>query len=115
MVYVESPYGAKTDFGVSENELYARECVADCIAHGENPYASHLFFTQPGILNDRVPEDRELGMTLGFAWAALCEASVFYIDRGWSPGMVEGYKNAKACGRPVLIRSIKGNPLTVPL
>lgn len=111
MVYVESPFSGDQ----YENVRYAQACVADCIKRGENPYASHLFFPQTGILDDAVKEERELGMRLGFAWAALCGASVFYIDRGWSNGMLAGWKAATAAGRTVEVRSIQGKPLTVPL
>lgn len=65
LVVIESPYAGD----VTRNLRYARFCVKDCIRRGEAPIASHLLFTQPGILDDNVPEERVTGMNAGFAWA----------------------------------------------
>lgn len=58
MVIVESPYAGD----IERNVAYARACIADCLKRGEAPFASHLLYTQPGVLDDGVPaEDRWLG------------------------------------------------------
>ena len=57
-VILESPYAGNVEL----NERYARACMADCLRRGEAPYASHLLYTQPGVLDDLVPEQREIGI-----------------------------------------------------
>jgi hypothetical protein len=47
LVIIESPYAGD----VEPNVAYAKAAVLDCLSRGEAPYASHLFFTQDGILN----------------------------------------------------------------
>ena len=67
-VVIESPYAAANGHTVAEHEEYARRCMADSLARGEAPLASHLLYTQPGILDDTNPEQRRLGMEAGLAW-----------------------------------------------
>lgn len=102
LVIVESPYAGD----VRANEEYARKCLADCIKRGEAPFASHLLYTQAGVLDDAIPEERRKGMTAGFAWLAKADASVVYIDHGISKGMIEGIKKAWALGIPVETRTL---------
>ena len=103
-VIVESPYAGDME----RNIRYARAAVRDCVLRGEAPIASHLLFTQPGILRDEVPEERTLGIEAGLAWAPVADASVFYVDLGWSRGMEGAHARAKIEGRPVVIRRIPG-------
>jgi hypothetical protein len=105
-VVLESPYAAPTPSGIDLNVRYARACVRDCLKRGEAPIASHLLFTQPGILRDEVPEERALGMAAGFAWGELAEACVVYEDRGVSRGMLAGIARAEARGVPVERRKL---------
>ena len=51
IVDIESPYKGKDGNEVRRNLNYARACARDCLLRREIPYASHLFFTQPGILD----------------------------------------------------------------
>ena len=83
-VYVESPYAGD----VENNMRYLKDCLADCLRRHENPYASHLFFTQ--FLDDTDLYQRKLGITLGDEWRLLCDCTVFYVDLGWSRGMLAG-------------------------
>ena len=103
-VEIESPFAGEVETNIG----YARACVMDCLKRGEAPYASHLFFTQDGILDDTVPEERKLGMEAGKVWAAAAEKSVIYIDRGMSGGMKWGIEEAKKVGRPVEYRELGG-------
>lgn len=73
-VILESPYGGD----VEANVAYARRCLGDCLRRGESPIASHLLFTQKGVLDDLVPEERALGIAAGLAWRFQADASVFY-------------------------------------
>jgi len=101
-VILESPYAGD----VEANVAYARQCVRDSVARGEAPIASHLLFTQPGILDDGVPEQRELGIAAGLAWLIHADAMVLYIDRGMSFGMREAMKAAQHHGVPTELRSL---------
>lgn len=88
-VIIESPYGGSAE-EVAINTRYARAAMRDCLLRGETPYASHMLYTQPGVLNDNVEEERKLGIDAGFEWRACADATVIYIDRGMSRGMKMG-------------------------
>lgn len=88
------------------NRVYARRCVRDSLKRGEAPYASHVFFDQPGILDDANPHERLLGMQCGDAWAMCADRHVFYCDRGMSPGMQRRWKQCAEEGRLVERRYI---------
>lgn len=108
VVILESPYaglGASSQ-DIEKNVEYARACIRDCLKRGEAPFASHLLYTQEGILDDKVPEERKLGMEAGFAWIPKAEASVVYTDRGISKGMEEGIKRAEENGLSVEYRKL---------
>ena len=102
LVILESPFAGN----IRENVLYARACVRDSLKRGEAPIASHLLYTQVGILNDTIPEERELGIAAGLAWKRVAEASVIYTDRGITNGMKAGIKTAEEAGIPVEYREI---------
>jgi len=106
LVLIESPFKGADYNETRDNILYARACVHDSISRGEAPYASHLFFTQAGILNDKIEEERMMGIDAGLAWGANAELSAFYIDRGISGGMEYGMASAKKIGRPIEERSL---------
>jgi hypothetical protein len=107
LVILESPFAAPTAEGVEENISYARECLRDSLLRGEAPLASHLLYTQPGVLDDRVPEERERGIAAGLAWIDHADATVVYVDRGVSGGMKRGIERAQQAGRPVVERRIR--------
>lgn len=102
LVILESPYGGD----VETNVAYARLCVRDSLLRGEAPIASHLLYTQPGILDDTVATERAHGIDAGLAWKTVANASVAYIDRGISQGMEYGIAAARAAGLPVEYRSL---------
>lgn len=79
---------------MARNKTYARKCVSDSLKRGEAPYASHLFFDQPGILDDRAPFQRVQGMMAGFAWGAKADIVAVYCDLGISSGMRKGLEVA---------------------
>jgi hypothetical protein len=82
-VILESPFAGD----IKKNVEYARVCVKDILMRGEAPIASHLLYTQDGILNDNVPEERRIGIDAGLSWKEVADLHVFYIDRGISKGM----------------------------
>ena len=89
-VVIESPYGGDTP----KNLRYFRACMHDCLLRGEAPFGSHGLYTQPGVLNDDVPEERKLGITAGFEVRKLFAKTVFYMNLGESDGMRWGRKAA---------------------
>ena len=103
LVILESPYAGD----IEANIAYARECVRDSLSRGEAPIASHLLYTQPGILNDDIPNERQWGIDAGLAWKRVAEASVVYTDLGVSRGMAYGIAAAREAGLPVEYRSIR--------
>ena len=90
LVIVESPYAGKTINDIYRDTRYARACLRDCLMRGEAPFASHLLYTQDGVLRDEVPKERELGIKAGAAWIEMADALVVYTDLGVTDGMVEG-------------------------
>ncbi|CAN7597637.1 DUF7768 domain-containing protein [Bosea sp. LjRoot237] len=102
LVIVESPYAGD----VEANIAYARRCVRDSLLRGEAPIASHLLYTQPGVLDDDDPDERAHGISAGLAWRHVAQASVVYIDHGISNGMVYGIEAARSAGLPVEFREI---------
>ncbi|MBU2047373.1 MAG: hypothetical protein KKH61_00090 [Gammaproteobacteria bacterium] len=102
LVILESPFAGD----VEANIEYARACVRDSLLRGEAPITSHLLYTQPGVLNDDVPEERAQGIDAGLAWRAVAHASVVYTDRGISKGMEYGIAAAQAAGVPIEYRAL---------
>ena len=68
-VIVESPYAGD----IERNLAYARAGIRDCLKRGEAPIASHLLYTQPGILDDDDGEERQLGIEAGLAWIGVAD------------------------------------------
>ena len=104
LVIIESPYAGDIEHHVA----YARAAMADCLARGEAPYASHLLYTQPGVLRDHDPAERRLGIEAGLVWGEAAESTVVYDDLGISAGMQQGIDRAIAAGRMVEFRSLPG-------
>lgn len=110
LVILESPYAGD----IEANVAYARECVRDSLARDEAPIASHLLYTQPGILRDGEPNERAWGIAAGLAWRRVAECSVFYTDRGWSSGMLAAWAAAGREKAQVELRSLCGEPQMPP-
>lgn len=106
LVVLESPFRGKGYFETELNILYARECIRDCLNRGEYPYASHLFYTQDGILNDKDDSERDLGIDAGIAWGNLVSKRVVYTDRGISEGMKKGITAAIKSGKEIEYREL---------
>jgi hypothetical protein len=101
-VIVESPYAGD----IEANKAYARACMRDCLRRGETPIASHLLYTQPGVLRDHVPAERAAGIEIGLQWGRFASITAVYTDRGISRGMKMGIDRAAQEGRTVLFRYI---------
>lgn len=103
LVILESPYAGD----VEANLAYARRCLRDCLERGEAPFASHLLYTQPGVLDDTNPDERWWGIDAGLDWGLVADATVVYTDRGISEGMREGIRRAELVeSRPVEYRTL---------
>ena len=102
-VIVESPYAGD----VEANVEYARAALYDCLMRGEAPFASHLLYTQPGVLDDSIPDERLDGIYAGLTWADVADAVVVYTDRGISDGMQYGITRHEIAGRAVEYRSLE--------
>lgn len=99
-VILESPWSGN----IRKNRNYARRAVKDCLKRGEAPIASHLLFTQPGILKDELAEERMLGINAGLAWSEVADAAVFYADYGFSFGMQCALAEHSKAGTPIEVR-----------
>lgn len=134
LVIIESPYAADPKvvaawpFGLRwlvawrlrrRNVRYARAAMADCIRRGEFPIASHLLYTQPGILRDEVPHERTAGINAGLLYAEAAQAwarvkggdheaiRAAYINHGVSSGMTYGLRHADAIEQRVEYRILR--------
>lgn len=103
-VVIESPFAGDT----VRNLAYLRAAMADCLRRGDAPFASHGLYTQPGVLDDDKPIERELGIVAGFAWRDVAELTAVYADLGISKGMQYGIDDATRKGRPVEYRTLTG-------
>lgn len=102
-VVIESPYSGD----IRVNLEYAREAMAHSLHKNEAPIASHLLYTQQGILDDSIPGERAIGMTAGFLWNELADLVAVYEDLGISRGMWDGIMFARDRNIPVDFRRIR--------
>jgi hypothetical protein len=109
LVIIESPYGGTWD-EMRRNERYARACLKHSLHLGEYPYASHLLYTQPGVLDDRLSGERQMGMEAGFQWKYAAYKTVVYTDLGISSGMQRGIELSEYIEQPVEYRTIGWPP-----
>lgn len=101
-VIIESPFA-----GGFANVKYSRECIRDCLDRGESPFASHLLYTQKGILDDTRPEERKRGIDAAVGWLEVADYVAVYMDLGVTPGMVIGVCRAAAIRKPLRLRWIR--------
>jgi hypothetical protein len=101
-VIVESPFA-----GAFKNVTYSRECIRDCLNRGESPFASHLLYTQKGVLNDDLPDERQRGIDAAIGWLEVADYIAVYMDLGITVGMVYGITRAARLGKPVRLRWIR--------
>ena len=100
LVNIESPFAGDVDANIK----YARACMRDSLLRGEFPFAMHLLYTQEGILNDDLPEERKRGIAAGLAWGRHARKTVVYTNLGITPGMEIGIQRAKDEGREIEYR-----------
>lgn len=106
-VIIESPYAGDVD----RNVTYARRLIHDCLVNqNEAPIASHLLYTQPGILDDNKPDERALGIEAGLEWGHVAQLTIVGTDYGITEGMKHGMARASREGRRIIYRKIGVNP-----
>jgi hypothetical protein len=114
LIIIESPFSSGTKPSIPavvlRNTKYVRACMRDAFLKGEAPFASHAFYTLPGVLDDNIPEERVMGMEAGWAWMRVLEVNhvAVYTDLGISFGMSEGIRRAREVGRQVEERALGG-------
>src|SRR5438105_4537902 len=101
-VIVESPFAG--DF---KNVRYSRECIRDCIDRGESPFASHLLYTQKGILDDKIPDERKRGIAAANGWLEVADYVAVYMDLGVTRGMLIGVVKAARLNKQIRLRWIR--------
>ena len=109
LVVIESPFSGD----VERNKRFLQDCIRDCLARGESPYASHQMLTE--ALRDADPEERKQGIEAGFAWRSAAEYTVVYFQLGVSTGMDLGVRHAQSIGQPVLYRALSNWPAPVEM
>lgn len=119
-VILESPYaaGAVEQWAVAatiaDNVAYAKRCMLDCLGRGDAPIASHLLWTQDGLLDDLDPDQRKAGIEAGLAWGPVADAAVFYVDRGASRGMIAAAERYASLGVSMEWRTLERGPVFAP-
>lgn len=103
---IESPYAGD----IERNTLYARRALRDALERGYAPLASHLLYTQPGVLDEHNPDERAWGIEAGLVWLPLVRVQLFYQDYGWSKGMYAAAARGRDLGVPQEFFTIGVNP-----
>lgn len=106
IVVIESPFACDPE----EMTAYARCAVHDSLMRGEAPFASHLLYTQPGVLEDADPREREAGLSAAASFYFAADLVAVYTDYGISDGMRRGIEQAKALGVRVEERQVETTP-----
>lgn len=87
-VYIVSPYAGDVKSNVNNAIRYCRYAIN----RKKIPVASHLLY--PQMLNDNIPEEREIGTLYGLSLLAICDEIWCFGDE-LSPGMEKEIKEAK--------------------
>ena len=115
-VIIESPFAGRGDrHSIRERDRednieYARTAMRDSILRGEAPFASHLLYTQDGILDDSIEAERKIGIACGAMWRQRALKTIFYTDREWSPGMIEALRYVLLHSMSFKLRSLHRTP-----
>lgn len=112
-VIVESPFAAANGRSVADHLIYLRRALRHSFGLGENPFASHAFYTF--FLDDSDPAEREAGIQMGYSfWDMLSPSAgdkvAFYTDFGMSPGMQRALERCGEYGVDFDIRTIGEAP-----
>lgn len=103
-VVIESPWRASQAYSVDQHRTYLMHAMADCVARGEIPFASHLYLAE--ILNDDDPRERALGISAGWEWGRHADAIAVYCDFSISEGMALSIAHYEKLGKPIERRTL---------
>ncbi|MCC8044885.1 MAG: hypothetical protein LIP12_05220 [Clostridiales bacterium] len=93
-IYVVSPYSGD----IAKNTAAAIRYCHYVINKGMMPVASHLLY--PQVLDDDIPEEREMGLMFGLSLLALCN-EVWVFGSRISSGMEKEIAEANRLNKPV--------------
>lgn len=111
LVLIESPFASHDPLERALFARYLRAAMRECLLRGEAPFASHALYTLPGVLEDDVPAEREIGIEAGLSWGVHAARTVVYADLGVSLGMWRGVERARRESRPVEWRKLDPDAL----
>lgn len=94
IVYIASPYAGD----VEGNVAFAKAACRLAMEQGNTPVAAHLLY--PQMLDDAVPEERELGIRLGLKLLEAC-SEMWLCGSRISSGMQKELEAAGRLGIPV--------------
>ncbi len=95
LIYVASPYQGNVEQNVEDAKAYCRYVMAK----GNVPLASHLLY--PQMLDDTNPDERQLGIQLGFELLKHCD-ELWAFGETLSLGMSLEVAEAESLGIPIL-------------
>ena len=104
-VMIESPYAGD----IERNVRYARRAMRHSLMCGEAPFAMHLLYTQEGILDDSIVEERNKGIGSGLKWLEVANYVAVYQDYGITEGMKLAIICAETADKVVTYREIGRN------
>ena len=90
-----------------DNLEYARACCRWCVDRGMAPFASHLMY--PQFMDDGIHYERHRGIMMGFKWGKVAGQRFFFVDRGFSDGMIQGLEEADRIQQSTKIIKIGGD------
>lgn len=94
IVYIASPYAGDTEGNIEFTKAACRLAMEQ----GSTPVAAHLLY--PQMLDDAVPEQRELGTRMGIRLLGAC-SELWLCGSRISSGMQKELEAAKQLGIPV--------------
>lgn len=98
-IYIASPLRADTAQEQTQNMLYARKLQSQLERLGYKAIAPHAWL--PMVLDDSVPKERRLALSIGQKILKRCDA-VLVAGNRVSSGMMAEIATAKAQGIPVI-------------
>lgn len=93
LIYVASPYAGD----IEKNVEYAKEACRTVMESGNAFFAPHLLY--PSVLDDAVPEERQLGIDMGLTMLSRCDELWAFGPR-ISAGMQAEIEEADRLGIP---------------
>lgn len=94
-VYVASKYAGDVEKNVAAAVDYCKYVINQDMI----PVASHLLY--PQMLDDSIPEERELGLMFGLSLLAICDEVWCFGDVSSSAGVQQEIVEAKKLGKKV--------------